>query len=330
MDTPITAPLTTAILAEAAGRYGAQPAHATLLQASASDVFAVTVDGTPRILRLTHSSRRSAAQLDAELQFIDYLGHHGLGVAHALTSPAGRRIETVSTAGGAFHAVLFERAAGAAMVDGAWTGPLIQAWGQFLGRLHALSRRYRPEAPVAPRPHWDDAFFLRPVGRVLPDQPRVLDRLAALREDLRALPRDGRSYGLIHADLETENFFVRQGRLVAFDFDDLAHGWYAYDVAVILRQATWGLTPGRAATPTELADFTRHFMNGYERETHLGDFWLQEMPLLLKLRELVSYVHFHISRDLTPPNSMTQSIGQMMRRRIEEGVPVITFDLTQI
>ena len=217
---------------------------------------------------------------------------------------------------------------------GAGRRRLDRAAGPDLGAIPGPPPRPLPPLPAltrrGPRPHWRDERYPARRGCRAAEQPRILSRIAALRQDLRALPTDSRSYGLIHADLETENFFVHNDRIIAFDFDDLVFSWYAYDVAVILRQATWGLARGRTATRSELAAFLRDFMNGYERETHLGEFWLQELPLLIKLRELVSYVHLHTKWDVAGLDGETQAFDRAQRRRIEDGVPLIDFDLTRL
>jgi Ser/Thr protein kinase RdoA (MazF antagonist) len=54
---------------------------------------------------------------------------------------------------------------------------------------------------------------------------------------LRSLPTPVDGYGLLHTDLHHGNFFVDEGRITAFDFDDIGYNWFASDIAVLLLRA---------------------------------------------------------------------------------------------
>jgi len=42
------------------------------------------------------------------------------------------------------------------------------------------------------------------------------------------------SYGLVHCDVNPTNFYVNDGQITLFDFDDCAYNWFINDIAVAL------------------------------------------------------------------------------------------------
>jgi len=55
-----------------------------------------------------------------------------------------------------------------------------------------------------------------------------------LKEILRGLPKDKDSYGMIHADLHSDNVLVKGKVLSVIDFDDSGFGWHGFDLAVAI------------------------------------------------------------------------------------------------
>jgi len=44
---------------------------------------------------------------------------------------------------------------------------------------------------------------------------------------------------LIHTDVHAGNFFVDDGRITVFDFDDSSYQWFASDIAIALYYTIW-------------------------------------------------------------------------------------------
>jgi Ser/Thr protein kinase RdoA (MazF antagonist) len=106
-----------------------------------------------------------------------------------------------------------------------------------------LSAAWKPPANFTrPRLDADGLLGAQPLWGRFWEHPALdaADRRIALavRQRLHArlagLGRDPACHGVIHADLHPENLVVGEGGLSAIDFDDAAHGWYHYDIAVTL------------------------------------------------------------------------------------------------
>ena len=71
------------------------------------------------------------------------------------------------------------------------------------------------------------------------------------------------------------------------DFDDCAYGWFVMDIAVLLFDILV-LYPGTDKDEYG-QNFLRNFLTGYLTENHLSMFWLEQLPLFLKLLEINIY-----------------------------------------
>jgi len=55
-----------------------------------------------------------------------------------------------------------------------------------------------------------------------------------LKEVLMGLPKDKTTFGMIHADLHSDNVLVKGDILSVIDFDDSGFGWHGFDLAVAI------------------------------------------------------------------------------------------------
>jgi Ser/Thr protein kinase RdoA (MazF antagonist) len=314
------------ILREAAGSYGVAVERVELLDGFESFIFQFRRGAGEYILRLSHSLRRSEGLIRGEVDWINYLAAGGASVAAAIPSADGNLVECIDDGrGGQFLTTAFVKAQGRMLRREEWRPPLVERYGQLLGRMHALTKTYEPADPAWRRIHWDDPEMLYVEQFLPPDQTTVRDRYRALMAHLDGLPRDGReAYGLIHQDAHAGNLFVDEaGRITLFDFDDCTYSWFANDVAIVLFYAVmWEQDPA-AFTAAFMSDFLR----GYRRENRLDPRWLVEMPHFLKLREIDLYAVIYRSfdvEDLDDPWVAGYMKGR--RERIEAGQPYVAFD----
>jgi Ser/Thr protein kinase RdoA (MazF antagonist) len=111
--------------------------------------------GTTSFLRFTDSAERSRAALEAEIAIITWLAGAGLHVAPPTPSAAGNLVETVETAWGTFHAVVFAAVEGSQFELDDLDAERFRVWGAALGKLHASLQAYSGVAAAA-RLTWRD------------------------------------------------------------------------------------------------------------------------------------------------------------------------------
>ncbi|MBW7877517.1 MAG: phosphotransferase [Candidatus Cloacimonetes bacterium] len=248
-----------------------------------------------RVLRLTHSSHRAEDEILAEMEFIDYLHRSGCDVAFPILSQNYSLVENIELPDGTqFFVCCFEHATGR-LTDPAnpndFNPTLYRVWGYAIGQMHYYSRQM-PRARHQRRA-WHESEYLN-LDRYMPLQEDRLLREAAepLLKNLKSRFHHcdwGREIGLIHADLHQGNFFLHERGITAFDFDDSQVDWFANDIAVILYSVIG--TVGRLDETRDLnaygRDFYRYFLEGYRCFCEPEDQWVELIPQLLRVREMV-------------------------------------------
>jgi Ser/Thr protein kinase RdoA (MazF antagonist) len=301
-------------------------------EGSANLVYAYECAGRPRVLRVSYRPDRTVEQVQAELHFINYLAAGGVRVSQPVASIKGNLLEVIHAGGMRFIVVSFVKGKGLRVPDSGYryrSGvPLeeyFQNWGQVLGQMHRLAKTYVPASPIVRRPEWysEEGFQGFPCSERL---PAVVEKYADLFAELRALPRDVDSYGLIHNDFNDGNFTVDydNGSITVFDFDDACYFWFMVDLA-----STWasgvGWTMFRPLE--ERRAFMGHYMDsvmtGYTRENTLSEVWLARLPLFLRLVQMQELVYF--SRYLDDPDEDIQAGLRYKIHCIENDIPYLGF-----
>jgi amicoumacin kinase len=277
------------------------------------------------ILRINHSLRRSEALIEGEVDWINYLAAGGVSVSQAIRSESGKLVEAIDDGqGGQFLATAFVKAQGRHPWD-MWTPALYADFGQLMGRMHAQAEHYQPPREAWRRPDWDDDF----VERYLPaSEAKALQKYEAQCAHLRTLPKDCRSYGLIHYDAHGGNFLVDEaGRLTMFDFDGCTYSWYANDIAIALGF----MSLNGVDTPDLTREFMTHFLRGYRRAYPLDRHWLGEIPAFLKVGEIYLYAVIHRDYDVNHiPDEWAANFMRDRKYMIEHDVPTIDFDFESL
>jgi Ser/Thr protein kinase RdoA (MazF antagonist) len=159
--------------------------------------------------------------------------------------------------------------------------------GAILGETHNQASMWRPpsgfvrhnldaDGLMGERPFWGRFWD----HEKLPAQAR--DLFAMTRDQIRgALLRYGKpasTFSMIHADLHPGNVLVTEHDLAIIDFDDAAHGWHQYDIAVAL--LSFGLDP-------DFEQICEQLLEGYRQKRPLSEDDLALLPMFMLIRQLV-------------------------------------------
>jgi Ser/Thr protein kinase RdoA (MazF antagonist) len=275
---------------------------------------------------VSHSLHRTSNAIQGELEWLNYLVDGGVPAARAVLSVQGNLVEPIPVADGShFTAVSFEWARGDHATREEMRGGLPVKIGQIMGRMHALTKHFEPSEPHYKRHDWydDSAGF---VEEHLPaSETVIIDKYAQLIDYLGALFQDREGYGLIHVDMHAGNFFVDDGQITLFDFDDCQYAWFIYDIAMALFYAI----SHDCVSEEDVAwadRFLREFLEGYRCENTIADVWLDEIPHFLKLREIDLYAAIHRSLDLDNLDPWCASFMRGRKHRIEHDMPYVVLD----
>ncbi len=293
-------------------------------------VYSFRRDDQDYILRLTPPNEEIDAQAQRSiLAWMAYLAEHGASVPAPLASQQNNLIEVIPTVEGNWLVTAFTRAKGVLSEElpiEHWNEALFQALGKAIGKVHTVARKYVPLNRMNYF-QWDCGGNL--FNRQIQEEFWLKDKQARLLERLLALPKPPEAYGLIHCDLHFGNFYIHDPERVItlIDFDDCAYGWFSMDIAILLFDILV-LYPG--ADKDEYGrKFLQNFLVGYLAENPLSTFWLEQIPLFLKLLEINIY---DMVAKFYPNDSGEWGTKFMSGRkeRLENDLPYIALDFASL
>lgn len=275
----------------------------------------VTGDGRECALRVHRAGYHTDQELRSELAWMEALIADGFDVPEPIPTAAGDLFTIASheDVPEPRQVDLFRWVEGrSADTEGALTGDLpsleltFHTLGVVAARLHNQSSRWTPPADFT-RPAWDTDGLVgeQPLwgrfwelGALTGAQRELIERArSAVREDLSRLERTRRNYGLIHADMLSENLIVNGSTVHLIDFDDAGYGWHMFEIATALYS--------RLGQPYH-GSIERAMLAGYRSERELTAADEALLPLFYAARGL-TYLGWiqtrqetEHARDLTP------------------------------
>jgi amicoumacin kinase len=261
-------------------------------------VFEVYREGKPYILRLTHSSHRSRDEIDSELDWMRHLYDSGLSVPKVYQSKKGNYVEEIRAADhSVFIGCMYSKAKGASVgvQSDQFDNPLFRIWGETTGLMHRATKSYQPSEGIKKRDNWHEDELLDVEKHFPPGDPELIHNAKEVISSLHELPIGPDSYGLIHTDLHSGNFFYDGEKIHVFDFDDASYHWFGSDIAIPLFYSIFYKIPaGKQEERQKFADqFLAAFMEGYEKANTLPDGWKDQIKLFLMLRDVALYSVLH-------------------------------------
>jgi len=321
------------VLHEAALRYKADASNAKKLGDFENYVYEVTRDGQPYILRLTHSSHRSKMEVEGELQWINYLHSQGIHVSLVHESANGELVEVVSVGDSNFFVCLFNKAPGCSvkMNDSEFGPELFEKWGVVTARMHLVTETY--DASETKRPRWNEDDLIELEKYIDPvEDAAIIEGNRQLVSTLQQLPETKDSFGLIHSDIHTGNFFYHEGDIHVFDFDDSMYFFFASDVAIPLYYTIWGKHRGESLETRSSfgKELLTHFLKGYMSVRMIPREWVERLPLFLKLRDYTLYGVFHKKMDLSHGHERENQLVAEIRNRLIKNEPIVDLEFGAI
>ncbi|OBZ19079.1 hypothetical protein A8L34_05965 [Bacillus sp. FJAT-27264] len=325
--------LTNELLKIAAQLFNTSSNELSYIGGSQNIVYEYEREGASFILRFTPSANRSESLVQSELDWMMFLANAGIEVSLPTLSNKGRWTEVIHFPGGYYTCVSFEKAQGNKIdyPECLQDDELYERLGQLTGKMHALSNTYRPKEGISKRQDWNQNWFLENIELLPESQVSVRESYLALVKTIGALPKDNNGYGLIHGDINVANFKVDDhGVITLFDFDEAQYSWFVEDIAIQIYYLVYvyGGDDGLVYREEQTSRFMHHFMKGYRLEHTLDEYWLGQIPLFLRLRELIVYIGSF--RNWDGDETFSSSDNQWFkdwiaesRFRIENEIPIV-------
>jgi len=165
-----------------------------------------------------------------------------------------------------------------------WNETVFFNWGNIMGKMHHVTKNYKPPAGIIKRPFFEDNLVpLDPYKNI----PSVYKKIASIQNEISKLPHDIDSYGLIHSDMHQQNFLITNNHISILDFEDCQYGFFALDIGIALYHAIWWGLPEDDSMKNDFAlKLIKNFMLGYSVENHLDNFWLKKILMFMLYRQI--------------------------------------------
>jgi amicoumacin kinase len=295
-----------------------------------NSVYSYQSCGSEYILRVSNGNRRSIIEIRSEMEFIKSLANAGVSVSTPFLSKNGNIIEEISINGQKFHGTSFIKAEGVPVVvtdNDIWNAKLFYEWGNIIGKIHKISSLSQDRLD---RPIWTEnkPDLLNLLPKIKSDS--ITNRYQKLLTKLNSFRKEPELFGIMHNDLHQGNFFVNNGSITLFDFDECAYHWFAYDLAVSFYHAYWQSSSFTPENTDFSQTFWEHFLNGYQKEHRVKKEIFQQIPIFLKIREIFLYVLFSEKWDMKRLEEWQVYNLRNLEYRIQNDIPYGDFDFTTL
>ena len=267
---------------------------------SENTVFKVEgLDGNTYALRIHRKGYHDLEELNSEHVWTSSLSNAGLLVPEAVVTRSGKAYTSVSF----LNSSEYRYVGLVKWIEGTILNDLIldleekdvsdlyESLGKVVAKFHKATiawekpkdfKRHSFDADgfVGSKPFW---------GRFWEAQnatTREREKLSLIRnnitESLSKLPKDINSFGMIHADLHSQNVLIQGKSLSVIDFDDSGFGWYGFDLAV----AIWDRLDF-TATGCHFDIAYKSLIRGYIEERPNAKDIIETIPTFLLMRTLM-------------------------------------------
>lgn len=251
-----------------------------LIRGNENWVYAL--EGSNLIFRFTANYHRSLQELEAELEWIDFLFTNNCAVVMPVAS---RKNMFVHQLDDVWCVVVFEKAEGQPITEEShWNRQMAENWGASLAHMHHHTQNFVPQKSKRKAWNEDDGYVL--AQKMIPVlgtshfmSTHYLEAVTQLDKKIKTKS----TFGLTHADLHHGNFFVdKNNQLKIFDFDDACYTWFMFDLAIPLAHIE--MSVGLKRYSEQVLQFKNDILLGYSKIRDLPSDALEELQFFIRYR----------------------------------------------
>lgn len=282
------------------------------------------------ILRVSKNKLERLCCYEGEMNFINYIFIGQGNVSRVIPSKNNKLVEYIKYAGDYYFISIFEKAKGHSPNindEKEWNSELFYKWGQNMGKIHNLSKSYRQHDMKILRNQWDEDIYFNEDFSMKNKDNSIYETWNEILLEMKSLPKDKNSYGLIHYDFHHYNFFIHNGEITVFDFDDCLYHWFVCDIAIAIYHAIEAMRFTNEKEKNKFAyNFIKNFMAGYISENYIEEYWIENIPLFLEYRRICSYSFMYKILEGKDLDERKKDYMENRRGEIKNRVPYIDFN----
>ncbi|MFD2443044.1 phosphotransferase enzyme family protein [Bacillus sp. CGMCC 1.16607] len=251
------------------------------IRASSNFIYSFEHNSNKYILRLT--PEKNINELENEISFLNFLSEQDVSVNAPIKSINGNTIEIINDTLGIFYAVVFPYFEGKLYEIEELNNNQFVLWGEALGTLHKSSKKFSSIHNQEGTQSIKE--LLNRLDRTLPlNEVEARNEFELLRDWMEHLNQTELNYGRIHYDFELDNLIWADEKIQMIDFEDGINCWYAADIAFALRDLF--------ENEVNLSNKSfQLFLKGYSKEMVITEQEVKEIPMFLRLHNLIMFGH---------------------------------------
>jgi Ser/Thr protein kinase RdoA (MazF antagonist) len=242
------------------------------------------------VLRINRPGYHDVPELENELKWITQINEQtDIHTAEVYQGVDGSVIQSFTSAGGKSYTYSMQSLLTGIplrQIKGANLETQIKKVGNIAAKLHSMEEKTPHNKDSFNRFTWNIKDTLKEEARwghflsfegMSAEEYHLFEKTGnKIEERLKNYKKSPQNYGLIHADLHSENLLVDDTRISLIDFDDCAYSWYLYDFASAVSQQSSGLK-----------DMVLAYLEGYQEIRQLTSEDIDEIDTFLLLRRFV-------------------------------------------
>ncbi|MHA2423755.1 MAG: phosphotransferase enzyme family protein, partial [Candidatus Thorarchaeota archaeon] len=269
-------------------KYGTQMENLHHLGGFENSVYSFSKNGKEYVLRIGNAKHMTFNLVQAEIDWVLHLVENDVPAIIPVPSKNGSYVESISVDDVSYNVVAFEKAEGAHLdhtEPQKWDKQIITDWGRVIGQMHAATKKFKHKSSrrYEYRPAGDSYLYKN-------ESKAIQGYITNLFQDIDSLPRTTDSYGIVHSDIHTGNFFVKDKKISAImDFDRACYKWFVSEFAISLYYPLY-LTKLRSDSQAQtefIQNFFPLFLKGYETENKLDSKYFENLDLFIRARDVI-------------------------------------------
>ncbi len=241
-----------------------------------------------KILAIPENQIEKLHSLEVRVRYANHLGKSGIKIAYPIKNQNGNLYETSIDNQHIYIAYVMEFCAGNSPESHELTDELVHEWGKIIGKSHKASKTFlegKMDSNFSIKEEL--SFFINWCK-----EPIVKLAWAEMGSYLETLSKGQDDYGFIHNDNHQRNILVSDKNITLIDFDVAGRQFFIQDITTSAQGIMFDITGGMLSPMRDverLKRFLFSFINGYEKENHLEDFWYKELTTFINYRRLLLF-----------------------------------------
>jgi len=245
-----------------------------------------------KILVMDKPGQADLEALEERLKFVNFLGSQGIDIAYPVENSSHKLYVIQEYGKHIFVAYSMNFFEGESPKTDLLTTKLSYNWGKVIGKSHRVTKEYDTWKNFTCKPskygYLDEMNFFTDWCK----DEFVKTKWTEMCDTLGKLPKSHNSYGFIHNDNHQRNIIVKDSHITLIDFDCAFCQFFVQDITVPVQGILFDLSGGMFNDVYNKEPIKRYFdefLNGYESENHLDDFWLTQIDTFINYRRMLLF-----------------------------------------